>query len=120
MSGCFGNSKEDRAMANELNRYLKQEEESEMRAQRIDAMADDIYKAKLAALPLTREVKMFTFTNIGDALSELDRNENLKNMIILGGSIRDGAEIDAGRMIIKLVTNQLRKEAQDEAENECA
>lgn len=117
MVGCFGTHPEDRARARELDNYLNAQAAADAVAEMIDKRANDLYRAKLASLPVTRYggiYKQWIFCNVGDALRELHDTD----MNALACAIRDNDESTAGKEIIKLVTAQLRKEAQEEAENE--
>lgn len=106
----------DRAIRNDLAEYEDREVAKDRKAAAIDAMANDLYVAKLAALPLSYvagEHKQYRFCYTGDALREL-RDEFTHPLAI---AIRSNDVQAAGVAIIKLVTDRLRKEAMDEAED---
>lgn len=113
--GCFGSHPEDRAMARELDLYLDKEAEKEKRAVQINEYADYLYAAKLALLPTMRQSPsgIRSYSLLADALDELPHND----LSILAVAIQKNDVDTAGREIIRLVTNQLRKEAQSDAED---
>ena len=116
MAGCFGNHPEDRAMQNELNRHLDKQEEGERRAAQIDAVANDLYKAKLHSLVTYRKYganNQYQMLQISDAIAEI-RDDELYGLAV---AVRDNNELEAGKAIIKLVTDVLRREAEEEAED---
>jgi hypothetical protein len=78
----------------------------ETKEARIDEQADYLYQAKLAALPCE---KGWIFW---DAVNCLD----VAQLALLGALIRDNKPLEAGELLIKLVTNQLREDARNEAE----
>lgn len=88
----------------------------ETRAARIDEMANDLYAEKLAGLPNGQpgsEYRQQAGYNIYSALSEID---NL-DLVLVARAIIANDEAEVGRLIIKLVTAQLRKDAQNEADD---
>jgi hypothetical protein len=75
---------------------------------RFDAIVEDLYQTKLNKLSL----------DDGWALwNELD-NLSVSDFLPLGSLIRDNKPLEAGELLIKLVTNQLREDARNEAEGE--
>jgi hypothetical protein len=78
----------------------------ETKEARIDAIAEDLYQANLSGL---------TFKNgwvMWDTLNGLP----VHMLSPLGALIRDNKTLEAGELLIKLVTNQLREDARNEAE----
>ena len=99
------------ARINERDMYEK------TRADRIDAMANDLYAEKLAALPNGQaggsEYRSRPGYNIESALGELDGTD----LIPVARAIIANDATEVGMLIIKLVTDQLRKDAQQEADD---
>lgn len=116
MVGCFGSHPEDRAMANELHRHLDRQADADIAAELIDQRANDLYRAKLQALPNGLPGKPGYQGRDGylcwDALDNIDS----KHWAAIGRAIRDNNVEEVGALVIKGVTEQLRKEANDEAE----
>lgn len=112
--GCFGNSFEDRYFKRQLDRYLDSQDSS-----RIDQRAEDIYRAKLESLPVAyRTTSMGTrMLNLDDVIGDVLYGAS-NDGVALACAVRDGNEADVGRLLIKLLTNKLREQAQDEAEDE--
>jgi hypothetical protein len=90
--------------------------QEESRAVLIDEMANDLYTEKLAALPNGQTGGSVYRTrpgyNIESALGELDGTDLIP---VARAIIANDAE-QVGALIIKLVTEQLRKDAQNEAD----
>jgi hypothetical protein len=90
--------------------------QEESRAARIDEMANDLYTEKLSALPNGQTGSSVYRSrpgyNIESALGELDGTDLIP---VARAIIANDAE-QVGALIIKLVTEQLRKDAQNEAD----
>ena len=88
----------------------------ETRAQKIDEMANDLYLEKLAALPNGRpgtEFREQAGYNIWSALNDIDQLD----LVPVARAIIAKDDAEVGRLIIKLVTAQLRKDAEQEADD---
>lgn len=114
--GCFGSHPEDRARARELDRYL---DSQDVHSKSIDQRANDIYRAKLESLPVAyRTTTMGTrMLNLDDVIGDIFYGAS-NDGVALACAVRDGNEAAAGRLLIKLLTNKLREQAQDEVEND--
>lgn len=114
MAGCFGNHQEDRARQRELYRYIDTQDTS-----KIEQRADDIYRAKLESLPVCyRTTTMGTrMLNLDDVIGDIFYGAS-DDGVALACAVRDNNEAEAGRLLIKLLTNKLREQAQEEAESE--
>jgi hypothetical protein len=98
-------------LLNERDMYEK------TRADHIDEMANDLYVEKLAALP-NGQIGGSVYRarpgyNIESALGKLDGTD----LIPLARAIIANDATEVGLLIIKLVTDQLRKDAQQEADD---
>jgi hypothetical protein len=78
----------------------------ETKEARIDAIADFLYQTKLSEL----------VTNKGWKMWEILNDFSVSDFLPLGALIRDNKPLEAGELLIKLVTNQLREDARNEAE----
>jgi hypothetical protein len=91
--------------------------QEESRAVLIDERANDLYTEKLAALPNGQaggsEYRSRPGYNIESALGELDGTD----LIPVARAIIANDATEVGLLIIKLVTDQLRKDAQQEADD---
>ena len=56
------------------------------------------------------------YLNLDDVLGDIFYGKT-NDGVALACAIRDGNEAEAGRLLVKLVTNRLREQAQDEAED---
>ena len=114
MSGIYGSHAEDRYFEAMLHKHLYSQDAL---SERIDAMADDLYRAKLAALPTMRKATDSTsFSCLYDSLNEFPSGAELTALAI---AVRDNNIEAAGKEFIRLVTKQLRDEAQMDAEESC-
>lgn len=115
MPGCFGNSFEDRYFARQLDRHL---DEQDAHAEMIDKRSDDIYRAKLESLPVVYRTTCFgnRILYLDDVIGDIYYGAS-NDGVALACAVRDGNEADAGRLLIKLITNKLREDARDEAES---
>jgi len=99
------------ALLNERDLY------AESRASRIDEMADDLYAEKLASLPNGRKngtvYQSEAGYNIWSTIDDLDQAD----LIPVARAIVANDPAEVGRLMIKLVTAQLRKDAQQEADD---
>jgi hypothetical protein len=113
MSGCFGNSSEDKARERELNAYLKKTySDPERRDEAIEARVIDKFQA-LPDLYRSRDgVKRYT--NLEDAIGSLNQNEHIQ----IARAIRDGKPEDAGIALTMALQRILRSEAGDEIDEE--
>jgi hypothetical protein len=82
----------------------------ETKEARIDAIVEDLYQTKLNNL--NGGSLNNNGWNMWDALNGLD----VDILSPLGALIRDNEQFKAGKLLIKLVTNQLREDARNEAE----
>ena len=92
----------------ELAQYEQQEVNADLKAIECDQRADDLCKSKLALL--TSDGGFYCWQQI----NEID----LIKLAAIGRAIRDGDELEVGRMIVKEVTAILRKEAEFEAQED--
>ena len=108
MPGCFGSSKEDRAMQAELNAHLKNQFKDDAREHRIEARARD----KFMALPdfYTPARERNRFTNMDDAIGSLKQEE----LICVARAIRDGDNKLAGEILAASLMRVFVSEAEDE------
>jgi hypothetical protein len=88
----------------ELAQHERQEVAADLKAIECDKRADDLYKAKLALLTSDGGF------NCWQQINEID----LIKLAGIGRAIRDGDELEVGRMIVKEVTAILRSEAEFE------
>lgn len=114
--GCFGNSFEDRYFSRQLDRHLAAQD---AHAKMIDQRANDIYRAKLEALPVCYRTSSFgtRILNLDDVIGDIFYGKT-DDGVALACAVRDNNEAEAGRLLIKLITNKLREDARDEAEGE--
>lgn len=92
-------------------------EDGEKRAERIDEMAENLYIAKLAELPVAYRISQFgtQILNLDDVLGSIFYGKT-DSGVALACAIRDNDEAKAGKLIIKVVTDYLRAQAEEEAE----
>ncbi len=105
----------DRHLTGQLRAFQQQQDDADAAAEAIDRNADDLYRERLASLHGFRTSSVapdIRYSLLSDVLAELpdDRLEKLAK------AIQQDDLIEAGHEIIKLVTGQLRKEAEEEAE----
>lgn len=94
----------------------KREAAEETRDAHIDEMADDLYRAKLQDLPNGRKDGTAYQSDLGYNTWTVLDDLKQPDLVEVGRAIRDNDPALVGMLIIKLVTAQLRKEAQDEAD----
>ena len=94
------------------------EHEQETRT-RIDAMADDLYAEKLQALPNGRTGTGATIYQLEPGYNIWSTLDDLKqiDLVPVARAIVANDAAEVGALIIKLVTDQLRKDAQREADD---
>lgn len=116
MSGCFGSHPEDRYFSRQLDRYLNAQD---VHAAMIDRRANDIYRAKLEALPVAYRTSTFGthILNLDDVIGDIFYGAT-DDGVALACAVRDNNAEEVGRLLIKLITSKLRDQARDEAEDE--
>ena len=116
MPGCFGNHPEDRYFSRQLDKHL---DAQYAHAEKIDKRADDIYRAKLESLPIVYRTTCFgnRIIYLNDVIESIYYGSS-DDGIALACAVRDNNPEEAGRLLIKLLTNKMREDARDEAENE--
>ena len=87
---------------------------------RVEAMEADIFAYKLASLPTLEPVYRHKpdgakVCKLWDVLQEI----NGDGLEYLARAIRDRNEEEAGKEIMRLVREEMRKQARDEAEEQC-
>ena len=86
----------------------------------VEAMEADIFAAKLASLTTLVPVYRLDTTGIKvPALWDVIQEINGNGMEALARAVRDGSVEEAGKEILRLVREELRKQARDEAEELC-
>jgi hypothetical protein len=86
---------------------LKQKDRmEETKEARIEEIADDLYQTRLSELT----------DGEGWVLWGVLNSIDVDNLPPLGALIRDNKPLEAGELLIKLVTNQLREDARNEAD----
>ena len=111
MSGCFGNSSEDRARQAELNRHLADDGG--------ESAIQNIVERKFAELATLYPRRSGAYTYHISHLQELFSNiAKEKDFLRLGEAIKQMDVKLAGELVLELVSNEIDKEAREEWEDE--